>query len=80
MEYRDNIINIDVNRLQKIGRRVTRLLKRECRDAVEAMYVLKATLYLLRGEIIEGGIVIDNEAQLDTEMIDMIDKDVKEEE
>lgn len=80
MEYRNKIINIDVNSLQKIGRRVTRLLKRECRDVVEAMYVLKAKLHLLRGELIEGGIVIDNETQLDTELVDMIDKDVKEEE
>ena len=78
MESRGNIINIDVHRLQKIGRKVNRLLKKECRDAVEAMYVLKAMLYLLRCAVIEDGIVLDNEAQLDAELIDMIDKGVKE--
>ena len=78
MESRGNIINIDVHRLQKIGRKVNRLLKKECRDAVEAMYILKAMLYLLRCAVIEDGIVLDNEAQLDAELIDMIDKGVKE--
>ena len=80
MDSRDNILNLDVGRLQKLSRKVTKLLEKECREPVEAMYVLKATLYLLRGELIEGGIVIDNEAQLDTELIDMIDRAVKEDE
>lgn len=78
MEYEGNIINIDVDRLQKIGSRVTSLLKKECKDAVEAMYVLKATLHLLRGELIKGGIVLDNEAQLDDELTSMIDRAIKE--
>lgn len=78
MEYRGNTTNIDVHRLQKIGGMVTRLLKKECREAVEAMYVLKATLYLLRGELIKGGMVLDNEAELDAELTGMIDKAVKE--
>ena len=78
MEYRGDTMNIDVHRLQKIGQRVTRLLEKECRDAVEAMYVLKATLYLLRGELIEGGIVLDNEAQLDAEITSIIDKAMSE--
>lgn len=78
MEYRSNIIGIDVGRLQKIGGRVTRLLKKECRDGVEAMYVLKATLYLLRSTLIEGGIVLDNEAQLDAEITSIIDRGIKE--
>jgi hypothetical protein len=78
MESSSNIINIDVHRLQKIGRKVNRLLKKECRDAVEAMYVLKAMLYLLRCAVIKDGIVLDNEAELDAELTDMIDKAVKE--
>ena len=78
MESRGNIINIDVHRLQKIGRKVNRLLKKECRDAVEAMYILKAMLYLLRCAVIEDGIVLDNEAQLDAELTGMIDRAIKE--
>ena len=78
MEYRGNIINIDVHRLQKIGRKVTRVLKKECKDTIEAMYVLKVTLYMFRCAFIEGGIVLDNEAQLDDEIISMIDKAIKE--
>jgi len=80
MEYRSNIINLDMERLQRLSRRVSTLLKRECREPVEAMYVLKATLYLLRGAIIEAGIVLDNEAQLDAELTDMIDEAIKEDE
>jgi len=64
--------------LQKIGSRVTKLLKKECRGAVEAMYVLKATLYVLRCSLVEDGIVLDNEAQLDTELTRMIDKAINE--
>jgi hypothetical protein len=55
-------------------------LRKECKDGVEAMYVLKATLYILRCELSEAGVVISNEAQLDAELIDMIDKAVKEDE
>jgi len=78
MESRGNSINIDIDRLQKIGGRVTRLLKKECRDAVEAMYVLKATLYLLRCSLIEDGIVLDNEVQLDAELTGMIESAINE--
>ena len=78
MESRRNMIGIDVRRLPKIGRRVTKLLKRECRDAVEAMYVLKVTLYMFRCAVIEDGIVLDNEAQLDAELTGMIDRAIKE--
>ena len=78
MEYRGNSMNIDVGRLQKIGSKVTRLLKKECKDAIEAMYVLKATLYMLRGELIEGGVVLDNEAQLDAELTSIIEKAINE--
>ncbi|MGA2671316.1 MAG: hypothetical protein ABSF21_07905 [Dehalococcoidia bacterium] len=78
MESRGDILNLDVGRLQKVGCKVTKLLKRECTDAVEAMYVLKATLYLLRCELSEAGVVIGNEAQLDAELTDVIDKAINE--
>ena len=78
MESRGNIINMDVHRLQKIGRRVNRLLKKECKDAVEATYVLKVTLYMFRCALIEDGIVLDNEAQLDAELTSMIDMAIEE--
>ena len=78
MESRDNSLKLDVGRLQKVGCKVTKLLKKECKDAVEAMYVLKATLYLLRCMLVEDGIVLDNEAQLDEELTNMIDKAMNE--
>ena len=78
MDCRDNRLNLDVGRLEKIGRKVSRLLKKECRDAIEAMYVLKAILYVLRCDLSGVGVVLANEAQLDGELIDMIDKAVRE--
>lgn len=78
MDSRDNVLNLDVGRLQKVGRKVTKLLRKECEDAIEAMYVLKAVLYLLRCELSEAGVVLDNEAQLDGELTDMIDKGMNE--
>lgn len=78
MESGDNSLKLDVGRLQKVGCKVTKLLRKECEDAIEAMYVLKATLYLLRCSLIEDGIVLDNEAQLDAELTGMIDKVIKE--
>jgi len=78
MNYRGNSVEIDVHRLQKIGRRVIRLLRKDCRETIEAMYVLKVTLYMFRCELIESGIVLDNEAQLDDEITDMIDRAIRE--
>jgi hypothetical protein len=78
MDSRDNILNLDVERLQKLSRKVTKLLKKECSEPIEAMYVLKATLYLLRGALIEAGLALDNEAQLDAELTGMIDKAIDE--
>ena len=78
MDYRDNSVKLEIGHLQKVCCRVTKLLKKECKDVIEAMYVLKATLYLLRCSINEDGIVIDNEAQLDKELNDMIDKAIEE--
>jgi hypothetical protein len=69
--------NLDVEHLQKVGGKVSRLLRRQCKDAIEAMYVLKAILYLLRCELSEAGIVLRNEAQLDAELVSMIDKAMK---
>ena len=80
MDYRDNSVKLEIGHLQKVGCKVTKLLKKECKDAIEAMYVLKATLYLLRCSIIEDGIVLDNEAELDDELTSMIDKAIKEHE
>lgn len=80
MESRGKSINIDINRLEKISRKVTGLLKKECKDAIEAMYVLKVTLYMFRCALIEDGVVLDNEAQLDAELTDMIDRAIKEDE
>lgn len=78
MDYRDNSVKLEIGHLQKVGCKVTKLLRKECKDAIEAMYVLKATLYLLRCSIIEDGLVLDNEAQLDAEITGMIDKVIKE--
>jgi hypothetical protein len=77
MDYKENRLSLDVRRLQKIGRKVTRLLRTQCEGPIEAMYVIKAILYLLRGELREAGVVLTNEAELDTELIDMIDAFVK---
>jgi hypothetical protein len=82
MNHEENRLNVDVQRLQKIGRRVTRLLRKECKDAVEAMYVVKGVLYLLRRELSEAGVVIGNEAELeaelDAELTSMIDRAMNE--
>jgi hypothetical protein len=80
MESRDNSLKLDVGRLQKVGCKVTKLLRRECNDAVEAMYVLKAVLYLLRCELSEGGVVLDNEAELDGKLNSMVDEVIKKDE
>jgi len=80
MDSRDNNLKLDVGRLQKVGCKVSKLLRKECEDAVEAMYVLKVTLYLLRCELREAGVVLDNEAELDDELTSMIDKAIKEDE
>ena len=78
MDCKENRLNLDAERLQKVGRKVSRLLRKECEDAIEAMDVVKAILYLLRCELSEAGVVLGNEAQLDAELIDMIDKAVKD--
>ena len=78
MDCKENRSNLDVQRLQKIGRKVTRLLRTECKYAIEVMYVLKAILYLLGCELGEAGVVIGNEAQLDGELTNMIDRAINE--
>ncbi len=78
MDCRDNSLELDVGRLQKVGCKVTRLLKNECKDAVEATYVLKVALYLLRCSLIEDGIALDNEAELNGELTGMIDRAINE--
>ncbi len=80
MDSKDNRLGLNVERLQKIGRKVSRLLRKECKDPIEAMYVLKAILYLLRCELSEAGVVLGNEAQLDAELTSMIDKAMKKSE
>jgi hypothetical protein len=80
MDCKGNRLNPDIDRLQKIGRKVTRLLKKECKDPIEAMYVMKAILYLLRCELGEAGVVLGNEGQLDAELTGMIEKAMKERE
>jgi hypothetical protein len=78
MDSRGNILSLDVGRLQKVGRKVSKSLKRECKDPIEAMYVVKAILYLFRCELSEAGVVLDNEAQLDAELVNMIDEAINE--
>jgi hypothetical protein len=78
MDSRDNILNLDVGRLQELSQKVTELLQKECREPIEAMYVLKATLYLLRGALIEAGLALDNEAQIDAVLTGMIDRAIDE--
>ncbi len=80
MDSRGNPLNLNVGRLQKLSFKTAKFLEEECRDPVEAMYVLKATLYLLRSAITEVGVFLDNEAQLDAELTGMIDKAIKEDE
>ena len=80
MDYRDNSVKLEIGHLQKVGCKVAKLLRKECKDGIEAMYVLNASLYVLRCCLNEDGIVLDNAAQLDDELIRMIDKYVKEEE
>jgi hypothetical protein len=78
MDCKENRLNLDVERLQKAGGKFTRLLRKECKDAIEAMYVVKAILYLLRCELNAAGVVIGNEAQADAELISMIDRATSE--
>jgi hypothetical protein len=40
----DNRVRLDIGDLQRVSWKVTKLLRKECKDAMEAMYVLKATL------------------------------------
>ena len=80
MEDRDNSVKLDIGHLQKVGCKVSKLLRKECEDAIEAIYVLKASLYILRCSLDEDGIVLDNEAQLDDELKGMIDRAIKEDE
>ena len=80
MDYRDNSVKLEIGHLQKVGCKVTKLLRKECEDGIEAMYVLKASLYVLRCSLNEDGVVLDNEAELDEEMTRMIDKAIKEDE
>lgn len=77
MDHSGTSVKLEVGRLQKVGCKVTKLLRKECKDAIEAMYVLKATLYILRCSIIEDGIVIDNEDELDAEITGMIDRAIE---
>jgi hypothetical protein len=53
MDCKGNRLNLDVERLKKIGRKVSRLLRKECKGPIEAMYVRKAILYLLRCELMK---------------------------
>ena len=78
MEKRDKSMKLDTGHLQKVGCKVTKLLRKECEDIIEAMYVLKASLYILRCSLNEDGIVLDNEAELDAELYVMIDKAIEE--
>jgi len=78
MENRDNSVKLDIGHLQKVGCKVTKLLRKECKDTIEAMYVLKAVLHVIRCSISESGIVLDNEAQLDGELTGMIDRAINE--
>jgi len=78
MDYKDNSMNLEIGNLQNVGCKVTKLLRKKCKDGIEAMYVLKATLYLLRCSIIEDGIVLGNEAKLDAELAHMIDEAIDE--
>jgi len=78
MDYRDNSVKLEIGHLQKVGCKVTKLLRKECEDGIEAMYVLKASLYVLRCCLNEDGIVLDNEAQLDAELTGIIDRAINE--
>ena len=78
MDCRGNLLNLDVRRLQKLSFETAKFLEKECRDPIEAVYVLKATRYMVRGAIIEVGIVVDNEAQLEAELTGMTDKGINE--
>ena len=78
MDYRDNSVKLEIGHLQKVGCKVTKLLRKEYEDGIEAMYVLKASLYVLRCCLNEDGIVLDNEAQLDAELTGIIDRAINE--
>jgi hypothetical protein len=78
MEGKDNSVKLDMGHLEKVSCKVGKLLRKECRDAIEAMYVLKGNLYVLRRSLKEEGVVLDNEAQLDEELTGMIDKAISE--
>ena len=80
MERKDNSVKLDMGHLEKVSCKVGKLLRKECRDAIEAMYVLKGNLYVLRCSLNEEGVVLDNEAQLDDELRNMIDKAMREDE
>jgi hypothetical protein len=77
MERKDDSVKLDMSHLEKVSRRVGKLLRKECRDAIEAMYVLKGNLYVLRRSLNEEGVVLDNEDELDGELRSMIDKAIR---
>lgn len=77
MKDRHESVKLDIGHLQKVGCRVTKLLRKECEDAIEAMYVLKASLYILRCSLKEDGIALDNEAELDRELNNRIEEAIK---
>lgn len=69
---------IDISRLQKIGMEVVKLLEKRCYNPIEGMYVLKASLYILKGVTRELGICVENETEIDFEIIKSIDESIGE--
>ena len=64
MESRGHILNLDAGRLQKISFRTDKFLEKACSGTVEALYVPKATLYIVRGRIIEAIIILNHVIKL----------------
>ena len=64
MESRGYILMLDAGCLQKLSFKTDKFLGKDCGGAVEAMYVTKATLYIVRGRIIEAGITINHVIKL----------------
>ena len=50
------------------------VIERGCGDAIDVMYVLKASLRILRCSLDDDGVVLDNEDELDDEIKGMIDR------
>jgi len=69
-------IEIDMDRVQRLSFKISRLVIKKSRNPLEGLYALKACLYVLRSTMREAGIFVDNEAQLDADLVRSIESEL----